>query len=159
MKKVILSFALLLTSVTATATAVDEFVCTLKSGATVTWQLSEQPEVEMVQGQFAITAAKTTVFYNAEDVLRFAINKSETAIKGIDSEESASATILQASAGRLVISGCKAGEELAVYSIDGRQVLTGKSDSTGTLTLSTDALPTGVYIMKSQSVNLKFAKQ
>ena len=139
----------------------DEFVCELKSGATVTWLLTEEPQVELKNGQFVISSTRATVYYAAEDVLRFKLNKNTTGIEAVPQSSPApgQGTAVWTGAGLLAISGCKPGETVAVYATDGRQVLRRNADTDGMLTISTDALPTGVYIVKSQSVNLKFAKK
>lgn len=139
----------------------DEFVCELYSGTTVTWQLTEQPKVELKDGQFVISSTRATVYYAAEDVRKFSLHQGTTGIEAIPQFGSApsSATATWAGAGILVFSGCKAGEAVSIYAADGRQILRRQADADGMLTISTDALPTGVYIIKSQRVNLKFAKK
>lgn len=139
-----------------TAPLADEFVCLLKSGATITWKLTEEPKVELLEGQFVISSARSTVYYAAEDVSRFNLQKSSTDIKPIPS---AKVKIQQTEAGQLFISGCRADEEVVIYATDGKQLLRSHANKDGMLTLSTDALPAGVYIVKSQSVNLKLAKR
>ena len=164
MKKVLISLAFALTFHTLAAqnptdnptSLVDELVCMLNSGVIVKWQLSEQPKVELVNGEFAVNTAHATVFYPAEDVNRFTLEKNPTAIRPISI---ADAKIQKTSSGRLLISGCKAGEEISVYSTDGKKVLNSRTDKDGMLTFSIDALPVGVYIVKSKSVNLKVVKQ
>lgn len=174
MRKTLLIFALMLAVVTGAAEAyhemetnsssgagADEFVCELKSGATVKWQLTEQPTVELKGGQFVISSTRATVYYTAEDVKNFKLNKSATAIESVPQDGSAlhQGTVQWAGSGLLVVSGCKAGEVVTVYAADGRQIVRLQADSDGTLTIATEGLPTGVYIVKSQSVNLKFAKK
>ena len=164
MKKVLISLAFALTfntlaaqnSTANTTPVVDELVCTLNSGIIVKWQLSEQPKVELIDGEFAVNTSHTTVFYSAKDVNRFTLEKNATAIRPISM---ADAKIQKTSSGRLLISGCQAGEKITVYATDGKKVLDSQTDKDGMLTFSIDALPVGVYIVKSKSVNLKVVKQ
>lgn len=171
MRRYLFAFVFVLAAITAGAyenfadsesgVGADEFVCELKSGATVTWQLTEEPQVELKGGQFIITSSRATVYYTVEDVNRFALHKSATGIETVPQKDSGlnSGATIMAGAGQLILSGCKAGETITIYAINGRQVLQCCTEKNGTLTISTEALPTGVYIVKSRSVNLKFWKK
>lgn len=147
--------------VTNVETGADEFVCELKSGATVTWLLTEVPTVELKDGQFVISSTRATVSYTAEDVKRFVLQKDPTAIETpkVGSDARPVGTAQWAGAGLLLISGCQAGEAIAIYASDGRQMMRRSADANGSTTITTESLPAGVYIVKSQSINLKFAKK
>lgn len=142
-------------------TAANEFVCQLNSGATVAWLLAEQPEVKLIEGKFHISSTRETIVYAAEDVRMFRLNRNEAvAVEAVHADKTATAaTVDRSTPGLLVISGCQAGEAVALYATDGRQVVRRNADQDGRLTIQTAALPAGVYIVKSQSVNLKFAKK
>jgi len=168
MRKFIFLFALMLVAKTATAygdndsgPGSDEFVCELNSGATVTWQLTEEPNVELNNRQFVISSTRATVYYVAEDVKRFRLHKSPTGIETIPQNGAAkdSGTVTWTGSGQLLINGLKAGENIAIYATDGRQVLRYSANPEGMLTIFTNTLLTGIYIVKSQSINLKFAKK
>ena len=147
--------------VTNVETGADEFVCELKSGATVTWQLTETPTVELKDGRFAVSSTRATVSYAAEDVKRFVLQKNLTAIDAPKAGSNAqpTGTAQWAGTGQLLISGCKAAEAVAVYAADGRRTMLVNAENNGSLTITTGSLPAGVYIVKSQSINLKFARK
>ena len=144
---------------TAMASESDEFVCELSNGTTVTWQLVEQPQVEMLNGQFAVSTTEATVFYAAEDVSRFMLKSAETAIDEVVGSSKSRPDISYTPTGKLVISGYQPGEAVSIYAADGRLVLSCRAASNGTTTVGLDNLPAGVYIVKSRVVNFKIARR
>ena len=163
MRKTILSLVFLLAALTATAAEAgsNEFVCTLNNGAIISWLLTEEPKVELISGQLVISSTRATVTYNSEEVKQFTLRKNITGIESVSADGSASPSgaVEWSGSGLLIVKGCKAGEAVAVYSSDGQQRVRQNADANGTLTISTESLPAGVYIVKSRSVNLKFIKQ
>ena len=148
MKICILLLAMTLVAHTAIASESDELVCELSNGTTVTWQLVEQPQVEMLNGQFAVSTTEATVFYAAEDVSRFMLKSAETAIDEVVGSSKSRPDISYTPTGKLVI-----------YAADGRLVLSCRAASNGTTTVGLDNLPAGVYIVKSRVVNFKIARR
>lgn len=159
MKIIGILLALILVAHTAIASESDELVCELNNGTTVTWQLVEQPQVEMLNGQFVVSTTKVTVFYAAEDVKRFTLNSIETAVDEVVGSSKARPEITYTPTGKLVINGCQPGEAVSIYAADGRLVLSCLAASNGTATVGLDTLPAGVYIVKSRLVNLKIARR
>lgn len=159
MKKLLLSLVLTIIAVNAAGSEAEELLCELANGTTVAWQLTEQPQVEMLDGQFVVSTTQTTVFYAAEDVSRFTLNKTETGIEQLTGKSTARPDIVYTPGGQLVVNGCQKGEAVSIYAADGRLVLTCRAAQDGPLTVGLDKLPTGVYIVKLRVVNFKIAKR
>jgi hypothetical protein len=89
-KRILITMMLLLVMATGVSASIggDSFICELKSGATVTWLLTEEPKVELKNGQFVISSTRATVYYDAEDIMKFVLKKDETGI--IDVRQSGS---------------------------------------------------------------------
>ena len=140
--------------------AIDEFICDLRNGTKVTWMLTEQPKVELTDGKFSVSSTRATVYYAAEDVLKFSLGSSgnSAAIKDISADRASGATVTR-DGGSLVFSGCKPGEVITAYDANGRQSLRLTADSNGRLQLSLGSLKAGLYVIKSESVTLKIAKK
>lgn len=159
MRKITLLLVMTLVAHTAIASESNELVCELNNGTMVTWQLVEQPQVEMLDGQFVVSTTQTTVFYAVEDVSRFTLTSTETAIDEIVGSSSSRPDIIYTPTGKLVVNGCQAGEAVSVYAADGRLVLSCRAASNGTTTIGLHQLPTGIYIVKSQVINFKIARR
>ena len=139
-------------------TTASGFICWLLNGGTVTWQLSEQPKVELIKGQFVISSTRATVYYAADDVEKFTLDTNGAA--AIDRlMAGGNSPSVSREDGQLVVSGCRAGESVTVYQASGRESQRLRADGNGRLQLALDALPAGVYIVKSESVTFKIAKK
>ena len=159
MKKPILLLAMAIAASTALASESDELVCELNNGTTVTWQIVEQPQVEMLNGQFVVSTKEITVFYAAEDVRRFSLNSIDTDIDEVVGSSKPRPDIIYTPTGKLVINGCQPDEAVSIYATDGRLVLSARAASNGTTTVGLDTLPAGVYIVNSRVVKFKIARR
>lgn len=55
--------------------------------------------------------------------------------------------------------GCRAGMDIHIYTIDGVEVRSGRTDELGMLQLSLRNLPMGIYIVKSEEITCKIIKR
>lgn len=156
----LLFFAAAILPAAAQSTGTDDFVCVLNNGTTVAWKLNEQPKVELQDGMFAVSSTRATVYYPAGEVERFELKDGATEIISVaKTQEDATSAFSYLSSGKLIVRGCKPGETASVYSTDGKEAVRCVADEEGCLLIEPDALPKGVYIVKSRSINLKIAKK
>ena len=134
-----------------------EFVVHLKAGGTVGYALSTKPAVTLVGTVFTLTTTETTVTYQHEEVEKFTLNA--LAPVGIEEEAVLVEPQVQRQAGQLTFTGCKPNEVIRIYTVGGRLVLTARTDADGYAEVQTAQLPKGVYVVKSESVTIKIAKQ
>jgi hypothetical protein len=61
--------------------------------------------------------------------------------------------------GDMFFSGCKAGSSVCVYSIDGKHIHTTQVDENGNACIMLSSYPSGVYIIKTETITHKIIKR
>ena len=135
-----------------------EFIVHLKAGGTVGYALASKPKVTLSGNVFTVTTTDGAATYQHSEVEKFTLNVVSTAISQPIAEAAGEPQIIR-QVGQLTFTGCKANEPVCIYSIDGKLMLTAQTDANGYAEVQTSPLPKGIYVVKSDSVTIKIAKQ
>ena len=137
------------------------FIVWLDGGGTVSYQLSEKPEVRQNAAELTVSSAtRTTVIYDWKEVLRFTLGNDELTTLDISTPQADSQKpLVSRDAERLLFQGCKAGQIVTIYDATGKAVAIHHIDADGQLQLSISQLPSGLNIVKSESVTIKIMKK
>ncbi|MBQ7180358.1 MAG: Ig-like domain-containing protein [Bacteroidaceae bacterium] len=136
------------------------FYVWLRSGAVHKFELEEKPQVTFGQEHFTLTSAKTTVTYDAANVLRFTLQ--DAAVEDIPTdiiEPETPRTNASYQSGELTIQSEKPFAAVRIYDVSGRIVETLQTNAQGSLTVSLSSYSTGIYIIKSEQTTLKIQKR
>ncbi len=123
----------------------------LNSGTPVVILLSSNPEVTYTSTGATITATGQNPVTLDFDDIEFIDFVKSSSVKDLAATEGA--VKLQVSADALLVSGAKAGSELAIYTLDGRCVL--NTTIPESYSVNRSLLNTGVYIVKINKSTFK----
>ena len=144
---------------------VDEFTLwyTLDIGGTVSYKLSEKPQVRLLGEETTVTSSRGVATFLTKDIWKFTLSVGSSDPVGIEETFAPVQTEAQPSISResdaLVFSGCRPGEPVVVYTTGGRLVSQYRIGDDGSLTLSLSSLGQGLYIVKAGSANIKIMKK
>lgn len=125
------------------------------NGASYRFKCATQPKVVPDGGEWLITAdGVPDLRVSQQDILKFTFSADETAIKAVTEDPSFSITSKS-----LKIDNLKQGEQVAIYTLDGKAVVNQKAEGKGLTDIDINTLPKGVYVVKSQSITFKFQKR
>lgn len=152
-------FTLLLLWLTASgAWAQNVIVVCQKDGTVAKFAFTEKPVVTYSGDELVMTTNKTSVQYPMNRLLKIYFDVAEVP-DGIDVEVTQPEDVQFAFRdGGLVVSGGKAGAVVNLYRLNGVAAGQFRLDDNGCVTISTDHLSRGVYIMKAEQVSFKFLK-
>ena len=152
-------FTLLLLWLTAAgAWAQNAIVVCQKDGTVAKFAFTEKPVVTYSAGELVMTTNKTSVQYPMNRLLKIYFDVAEVP-DGIDVEVTQPEDVQFAFRdGALVVSGGEAGAIVNLYRLDGVSAGQFRLDSNGSVTISTDRLSRGVYIVKTKQFSFKFRK-
>ena len=134
-----------------------EFIVHLKAGGTVGYALASKPKVTLSGNVFTVTTTDGAATYQHSEVEKFTLNVA-TAISQPIAEAAGEPQIIR-QVGQLTFTGCKPNAAIRIYSTDGKLMLTAQTDANGYAEVQTSQLPKGIYVVKSDSVTIKIAKQ
>ena len=142
----------LLSSITAKS---QTLVIWQKDGSKVSYNLDEQPKTTFTTEYLVITTTTKTINYPLSQILRFtyeggSLSVHDVEVKGINVTQQED---------DIIVDGLPVGKSATVFSVDGKQLLSKRSDCSNRLTLSLSKLPSGVYIVKAESVTYKITKR
>lgn len=123
-----------------------------RSGQKIAYALSEQPVATYSGSDLVLTTSEVVVNYPLMELHKFTFGTAETST--VNAIVSPAGHVHQQSR-TLLLSGFRPGEQVVLYGIDGRQVLSGTMADDGTLQLSLRTLATGVYVVKTGSLTHK----
>lgn len=145
MKRRMILTAWLLTVILSAANAVS-LVVVLKDGTREIINFDRQPTVTYEFGEMWIKSYQGRLYYDCSEVVRFDIDNSQTGIQSVN------ATGMKYTiTGNTVVTveGLTAADgAVDVFDAGGRQTASLKPDSTGKVTVSLEAEPAGVYLIK-----------
>lgn len=119
--------------------------------------LSERPIITMSNGDFILTTTNTTVTYEFEDVMKFTLADDVTT--AITEVKAVTEPSVERQSDRVIFTGCKPKSPIRIYSMSGQLVDTQWADEDGRAEVSISGLSAGVYVVKSDNVNIKIAKR
>ncbi len=88
--------------------------------------------------------------------LTFKIDPNYNSVEGVESDAKALRVSLTRTA--VIVSGLELGVQVFLYSVDGAKIAAATADAGGVLTISTEALPKGVYTVAAPKHSFKFIK-
>lgn len=137
----------------------------LYDGGCFTYPLSEHPTICADKETTTVKTQTESVEFQTADVHKYTLGKTDP-IAGEYSEITSVGAALQENRPNLrmeqnsiVLSQCGACVPVEVYSINGQLVVVYKTDSDGRLTIPTNSIPKGAYMIKSRSITHKFIKR
>ena len=137
---------------------------TVKSQTLVVWQkdggkayfhLDEQPRSTFSTENLIITTAKDSIAYPLSTIRRYTYEGGSLGINDVSHH----GVIISQRGSEIIVTGLPASKSAIVYSTDGKQLLAKQSNGTSSLVISLAKLPTGVYVIKADSVTYKFTKR
>ncbi len=125
------------------------------TGERMEYLLTDLPRIVYADAKVTLTTNKTTVDFNPEEIKKVYLGESTSDIQ--DQKMPDGTFRLQSD--RIFLSGYTAGEEVSLYSTDGRQLLRKKVNADGRLTISLSQLPANLYIIKTNHQSIKITKK
>ena len=139
------------------------FVAWLNDGSRYAYALDEHPVVSYSDGELLLDTHTQRVAYSAAEVRKFTFSLSDISSDGenpparVSSPESPQQFSLQQ--GNVYFSGCRAGSSISIYTLDGKLLQTVRADAIGNACLVTGTYPSGVYIIKTETITHKIIKR
>lgn len=153
LKKLLLLFLLICGSTKLLAQTA--LVVHQKSGEVVYYSFSEQPKVKYEGADLVLTTSKTEVKYPLRNLSRFTFGDMAS---GIDDMPVTKADV-KVNNGTIAVTGAKPSSTISIFNINGTLVTNLQANEEGDMQYNTSALPTGVYVVKSENVTFKFIKK
>lgn len=147
---------ILLLAILGSSTAKSQtLVIWQKDGSKVYYSLDEQPKTTFTTEDLVITTSTKTINYPLSQIQRYTYEGGSLGINDIKTQGVA----ISHHGEDIIMIGLPIGKSISIYSIDGKQLLSRLSDGSNRQTLSLSTLPTGVYIIKAETINYKFTKR
>lgn len=143
-----------------TAVAEDVLRLHLTDGQTVTFALSDEPQLSMSADSMSVTLSAITFRYAHQDVRYLDYDYDRDNAVGIGAATADEAGVqAQFANGSLRVSGLSAGSLLRLFGMGGQLVRSLRAGSDGTAEVSLEGLPRGTYLLgDGRKVNVKFQK-
>ncbi len=161
MKKIIMSMALALGSLTAMA-ATPGVTFLFSNGKKASFAFADKPVIDVTSDGLTVSATGASeVSYSFADVQKFYFEDDiPTAIGQVKNDVSAQRPVFAYAGGVVTVSGMTAGERLSVVTLDGSQVSATKADNGGNARVDLGSAPAGVYVVSTGSgVSFKILKK
>lgn len=117
--------------------------------------LADRPEVTFEGTDLVVTCVNSTTTFALPDVIRFTYMNATAAVEELTEEQ----TQVDFKEGVIIVNGLKANATVVVYSVDGKLVRKLTARNAGNYSLDLSELPSGVYIVRADSVTYKIAKR
>jgi len=154
--KIVFVFAVLLAMLIDSQTVcAQRLVIWQKDGSKVSFNLDEQPKTTFTADNLVITTATSTLNYPLAKIQRYTYEGAALSVRDLKTE----GIVISHEGDDIIVKGLATGQTVAVYRMDGTQLLTKRSDDSGRLILSLGNLPTGVYMIKVNEITYKFLKR
>ena len=134
------------------------FILCLKDGEKVDFLLEHNPRVVNGDGFITVVDRDITIEYQLDNVDKYMLGVDD-AYTGIDKINDDASGKIQSKTGLISLSGFKASEPVVVTNINGVVMFESATDTEGTLSISTSAYPSGIYIVKIKNQTFKFIKR
>ena len=154
--KIAFVFAVLLAMLIDSQTVcAQRLVIWQKDGSKVSFNLDEQPKTTFTADNLVITTATSTLNYPLVKVQRYTYEGGTLSVHELKSE----GIVISHEGDNIIAKGLAIGSTVAIYRIDGTQLLTKCSDASDRVMLSLGSLPSGVYMIKAGEITYKFLKR
>jgi len=154
-KLIATTIALLLTMFACGMSQAQTLVVWQKDGSKVYYDLEDQPRTTFTKEDLIITTKNETVNFPLSKMMRYTYEGGSVGIENVQAKE----IIITHRADNIIATGLPSGKTLCVYSVDGKLLVSKRSDGSARLTLSLSQLPLGVYVVKAEEVTYKFIKR
>ena len=126
-----------------------------KDGSKVYYSLDEQPKTTFTIEDLVITTSTKTINYPLSQIQRYtyeggSLSVHDVEVKGVNVTQHED---------EIIVDGLPVGKSANIFAVDGKLLLSKRSDGTNRLTISLSKLPSGVYIIKAESVTYKITKR
>lgn len=128
-----------------------------RDGQKFSYGFEEKPVVTFTDNALIIKSTKVEVQYELAKVAKFTFDDVEDAVIGIKADDANASISLDEYT--VCITGAKANITIHLLASDGKQLLSYKTNRDGSVTFSIAELPEGVYIVASESLNIKILKK
>lgn len=135
------------------------FVVWTKNGGTISYPLSERPEVTQSGDKLVVTTTTAAVDYPKTGVVKFTLTDEGGAPSGVESVSADSKAGAFTRHGDVVeLSGFRPGSVVGVYTVGGQTVTSGRVGGDGAYSLDLSGLGAGIYIVSTESITFKIKK-
>lgn len=152
---IVSTIALLMAMLSSYTAGAQSLVIWQKDGSRVSYNLDEQPKTTFTTDDLVITTTTRTVNYPLSKIRRYTYEGGTLSVYDVE-VQGISITQHQ---DEITVKGLPVGKSALVYAIDGKQLLSKRSDGSSNLTLSLSSLANGVYVIKAEEVTYKFTKR
>ncbi|HBC21717.1 MAG TPA: hypothetical protein DC009_06505 [Porphyromonadaceae bacterium] len=127
-----------------------------KSGEQTKFALSDRPEVQFQENTLSLTCAGSRYSFEISEVDKFTFANSDP-----DSVEELDAVTVKFTLSNevLELSGLVTGADVWLYGMDGRLLACMKAAADGCVTCPVGGLPSGIYLVKTESKTYKISKK
>ena len=154
--KTILFFSILLLAVLYSgSSSAQRLVIWQKDGSKVNFDLNERPKTTFTAEDLIITTATAAISYPLAIIQRYTYEGGALSVQNVKAD---GIRILH-KGDNVIVKGLTNGKSITVYSIDGKQLKTKRSDGSDCFTLSLANLPLGVYMIKADEITYKILKR
>lgn len=126
-----------------------------KDGSKAYYSLDELPKTTFTLDDLVITTNTGTINFPLQSILRYTY---EEGTMGIDNVTNQSISVIHRG-NDIIVTGLPKDISIAVYDVEGKMLVSRKSDGSLRQMLSLGNLPAGVYVIKAGTVNYKFMKR
>lgn len=155
MKRLALSFLMLIGTLSSFADDINAMMLHLSSGKSVICMLDEKPIVSFCGDELILTTHMNAVSYQSSNVLKFTYLYVDPAAVG---KVEMSQSMFSFSGNTLTVTGIEPDSQVAVYSVDGVLVASAKTNQKGSATISLPEQSGKVYVVKTSVANFKITK-
>jgi len=154
--KIVFVFAVLLAMLIDSQTVcAQRLVIWQKDGSKVSFNLDEQPKTTFTADNLVITTATSTLNYPIAKIQRYTYEGGTLSVQDVKT----GGIVISHEGDIITVKGLAIGKTVAVYRMDGTQLLTKRSDNSDHVVLSIGSLPAGVYMIKADEITYKFLKR
>ena len=156
---------LLLLAVTLAAHAQEKQWCLVvesASGETIAIGANVKPQIATTASGYELKYGEEVTAFTWSELkkvtLEEAVPSVSTAIKEVPMADPAVPSF-HAAPGEIVINGAETGSVARIFSLNGRQAQSARVGEDGSVSLSTQGLPAGIYIVKTNKSSFKIIKK
>lgn len=154
-KLITLCISLLMTLVCGGAVQGQSLVVWQKDGSRVSYNLDEQPRTTFTTEDLVITTTTTTISYPLSKIQRYTYEGGTLSVQDVK----VCGISIKQYQDEITVMNLPVGKSATVFAIDGKLLLSKRSDGFSNLSLSLSHLPNGVYVIKAEEVTYKFTKR
>ncbi len=128
-------------------------------GVHADFAFADKPKVSIIGDKFVISTTKTTVECKGEYVQRFTLREENETVDALNEVLQSDKVSLSYHSNQMKLTGCKPLSVVSIYTSDGKLVEHQQTDSDGMFSYNFNALPNGVFIIKTNSNSFKILKK